>query len=117
MRGEAAGITFEDISSRALDFTGQIEVSRGMAFGDIDRDGDVDMVVSNLDNRIRIFRNDTPAQQNHWLFVRAITQNRDALGAQVTLRMQSGALTDYVLSGTSYLSSNEPERSLWIGDN
>ena len=104
----AAGITFEDVSSGAPDFTGRIEVSRGMAFGDIDRDGDVDMVVSNLDNRIRIFRNDAPAPQNHWLFVQAITENRDALGAQVTLQTRSGALTDYVLSGTSYLSSNDP---------
>ena len=111
----ATDIAFEDVSSRALDFTGRIEVSRGMAFGDIDRDGDVDMVVSNLDNRIRIFRNNTPAQENHWLFVRAITQNRDALGAQVTLRMKSGALTDYVLSGTSYLSSNDPNVHFGLG--
>ena len=111
----APGITFEDVSSHALDFTGRIEVSRGMAFGDIDRDGDVDMVVSNLENRIRIFRNDTPAQENHWLFVRAITQNRDALGAQVTLRMRSGALTDYVLAGTSYLSSNDPNVHFGLG--
>ncbi len=104
----AASITFNDVSSRAPDFTEQIEVSRGMAFGDIDRDGDVDMLVSSLDNRIRLFRNDTPPSENRWLFVRAITQNRDALGAQVTLRAGSRALMGYVLPGTSYLSSNAP---------
>lgn len=104
----AASITFNDVSSRAPDFTEQIEVSRGMAFGDIDRDGDVDMLVSSLDNRIRLFRNDTPTSENRWLFVRAITQNRDALGAQVTLRAGSRALMGYVLPGTSYLSSNAP---------
>lgn len=104
----AAGITFNDVSSRAPDFTEQIEVSRGMAFGDIDRDGDVDMLVSSLDNRIRLFRNDTPTSENRWLFVRAITQNRDALGAQVTLQVGSRALMGYVLPGTSYLSSNAP---------
>ena len=111
----AAGITFDDVSSGAPDFTGRIEVSRGMAFGDIDRDGDVDMVVSNLDNQIRLFRNDAPARQNHWLFVQAITENRDALGAQVTLRTESGALTAYVLSGTSYLSSNDPSVHFGLG--
>ena len=110
-----ATITFNDVSSRAPDFTGPIEVSRGMAIGDIDRDGDVDMVVSSLDNRIRVFRNDTPTSQNHWLFVQAITQNRDALGAQVTLRIGSRALTAHVLPGTSYLSSNEPSVHFGLG--
>ena len=115
LEGAATTIAFNDVSSRAPDFTGQIEVSRGMAFGDVDRDGDVDMVVSNLDNRIRFFRNDTPTSQNRWLFVRAITENRDALGAQVTLRTGSHTLTAHVLPGTSYLSSNEPSIHFGLG--
>ena len=98
---------FSDVSSRAPDFTERVEVSRGMAFGDIDRDGDIDMVVSSLDNRLRFFRNDAPPPEHHWLFVQAITQNRDALGAQVTLQTEARKLTGYVLSGTSYLSSSE----------
>ena len=106
---------FRDVSSRAPDFTAHVEVSRGMAFGDIDRDGDVDMVVSSLDNRLRVFRNDAPPSQHHWLFVRAITQNRDALGAQVTLRTESRALTGYVLPGTSYLSSSDPSVHFGLG--
>ena len=111
----AVTLTFKDVSSLAPDFTGQIEVSRGMAFGDIDRDGDIDMVVSNLDNRIRLFRNDAALPQNNYLFVQAITQNRDALGAQVTLRVGSGALTAHVLPGTSYLSSSEPSIHFGLG--
>ncbi len=106
---------FRDVSSLAPDFTERVEVSRGMAFGDIDRDGDVDMVVSSLDNRLRVFRNDAPPSQHHWLFVRAIAQNRDALGAQVTLRTESRALTGYVLPGTSYLSSSEPSVHFGLG--
>ena len=111
----AAALIFNDVSALAPDFTEKIEVSRGMAFGDIDRDGDVDMVISNLDNRIRLFRNDTSTPENHWLFVRAITENRDALGAQVTLRTESHALTAHVLPGTSYLSSNEPSVHFGLG--
>ena len=109
------GFAFSDVSSRAPDFTGRVEVSRGMAFGDIDRDGDVDIVVSSLDNRLRLFRNDAPPPQHHWLFVQAITENRDALGARVTLRTKSRTLTDYVLPGSSYLSSSDPIMHFGLG--
>ena len=108
--------SFTDVSSRAPDFTRRIEVSRGMAFGDIDRDGDIDMVVSGLDNRLRFFRNDAPPPQHHYFSVQAITQNRDALGAHVTLRTSSRVLTGYVLSGTSYLSSSEPSVHFGLGE-
>ena len=108
-------VHFTDVSSRAPDFTERVEVSRGMAFGDIDRDGDVDMVMSSLDNRLRVFRNDAPPPEHHWLFVQAITQNRDAIGAEVTLRTESRTLTGYVLSGTSYLSSSEPSVHFGLG--
>ena len=109
------GFAFSDVSSRAPDFTGRVEVSRGMAFGDIDRDGDVDIVVSSLDNRLRLFRNDAPPPQHHWFFVQAITENRDALGARVTLRTKSRTLTDYVLPGSSYLSSSDPIMHFGLG--
>ncbi|MXZ01809.1 CRTAC1 family protein, partial [Candidatus Poribacteria bacterium] len=99
---------FRDVSARAPDFTGRVEVSRGMAFGDIDKDGDIDMVVSGHDNRLRFFRNDAPPSEHHYLFVRAITENRDAYGAEITLRTESRTLTGYVLPGTSYLSSSAP---------
>ena len=106
---------FTDVNSRAPDFARWVEVSRGMAFGDMDKDGDIDMVVSSLDNRLRFFRNDAPPPQHNWLFVQAVTQNRDALGAQVTLRTESHTLTGYVLSGTSYLSSSEPSVHFGLG--
>ena len=106
---------FTDVSSRVPDFTGRIEVSRGMAFGDVDRDGDIDMVVSGLDNRLRLFRNDAPPPEHHWLSVQAITQGRDALGAQVTLRTASRTLRGYVLPGSSYLSSSEPSVHFGLG--
>ena len=108
-------VHFTDVGSRAPDFTGRIEVSRGMAFGDVDRDGDIDMVVSGLDNRLRFFRNDAPPPQHHYLSVQAIAHGRDALGARVTLQTAPHTLTGYVLSGTSYLSSSEPSVHFGLG--
>ena len=108
-------IAFTDVSSRAPDFTERIEVSRGMAFGDVDRDGDIDMVVSGLNNRLRFFRNDAPPPQHYWLSVQAIAHGRDALGARVTLQASPHTLTGYVLSGTSYLSSSEPSVHFGLG--
>ena len=114
-RSLIADSQFSDVRSLAPDFTERVEVSRGMAFGDIDKDGDIDMVVSGLDNRLRLFRNDAPPPQHHYLSVRAITEGRDALGAQVTLRTASRTLTGYVLSGTSYLSGSEPSVHFGLG--
>lgn len=108
-------IAFTDVSSHAPDFTERIEVTRGIAFGDIDKDGDIDMLTSGLDNQLRLFRNDAPPSEHHWLFVKAITQGRDALGAQVTLQTDARTLTGFVLSGTSYLSSSEPSVHFGLG--
>lgn len=114
--GQARPPIFTDVSSRASDFTGQIAVSRGLAFGDIDRDGDVDIVVSTLDNRLRVFRNGAPPPEHNWICVRAITQNRDALGAQVTLKLDGkAARTGFVLPNSSYLSSSEPSVHFGFG--
>ncbi len=114
-RSLIADSQFSDVRSLAPDFTERVEVSRGMAFGDIDKDGDIDIVVSGLDNRLRLFRNDAPPPQHRYLSVQAITHGRDALGAQVTLRTASRTLTGYVLSGTSYLSGSEPSVHFGLG--
>lgn len=105
---EAERVDFVDVSLQAPDFTSQDKISRGLAFGDIDRDGDVDMVVSSVDNHLHFFRNDATASAYNWLVVRAIMHKRDALGARVALKTASGTLTGFVLPGSSYLSSSAP---------
>ena len=84
-------------------------VSRGAAFGDLDNDGYIDVVINNLDGKPTILRNDG-GSRNNWITIKLLGsgKNRDAIGARV--KVVSGELTqwDEVHAGGSYLSSNDP---------
>jgi hypothetical protein len=83
-------------------------VSRGAAFGDIDNDGDIDVVIENLGGKPTILRNDG-GNRNNWITIKTAGKgkNRDAIGARV--KVVSGDLVqwDEVRTGGSYLSSND----------
>ena len=93
------------------------KVSRGTAFGDIDNDGDVDIVVSNLKDTPTVLRNDSD-NASRWLSVKLVGThcNRDAIGARVTV--VSGGLTQIreVKSGSGYLSQNDLRLHFGLGD-
>ena len=105
---------FTHISSLAGAFANQVEVSRGLAFGDTDLDGDIDLVVGNL-NGMRVFRNDALPPDNHWLRVRALDGNRDAIGAEVTVATADAEFVGLILPGYSYLSSSHPRAHFGLG--
>ena len=103
------------LSNRGLNFSENLDaaiagqkVSRGTAFGDIDNDGDIDIVVSNLKDAPTVLRNDSDST-TRWLRVKLIGThcNRDAIGARVTV--VSGDLTQMreVKSGSGYISQND----------
>jgi len=106
---------FADVSALAPDFSEPLEVSRGLAFGDLDGDGDVDVVLANLGGGLRVYRNDAAAPSAHWLRVRAMTGPRDALGAEVTLSAAGKRMLRLVSAGYSYASSNEAVAHFGLG--
>ncbi len=96
--------TFRDVSR--ITSTGHTGCARGLAVGDIDGDGFLDMLVANYDQRPVLFRN--RGNGNRWLNVQlAGTQsNRDGIGARLILTAGNKRQIREIQSGTSFLSQN-----------
>src|SRR5262249_18131746 len=112
------GKKFVDVSSSSGSIFTQVWASRGAAFGDLDNDGDLDIVVSNCDGPAYFARNDG-GNRNHWigLELRGIKSNRDGIGSRVILTTESGK-TQYNQATTtaSYLSANDRRVFFGLGD-
>jgi hypothetical protein len=91
--------------------------SRGCAFGDFDNDGDMDVLIMNMNEAPSLLRNDAPAG-NHWLKVRleGTKSNRSAIGARVLVRYSGKTQAQSVTSQSSYISSNDPRLHFGLGN-
>ena len=92
-------------------------VVRGMLFGDIDMDGDVDVVLCQS-NRPAVILSNEVGNTNAWLTVKLVGTdgNTDAIGAQVRLSTNGTTLLREVICGASYLSGNDLRLSFGLGD-
>jgi hypothetical protein len=99
---------FSDVSAEAGPGVQARSVSRGCAFGDLDNDGDIDVLINNLDGAPSLLRNDG-GNRNNWLLVKCIgtKSNRSAIGARVRVVTVSRTQIDEVMSGSSYYSQND----------
>ncbi len=96
--------------------SGGVEVSRGLAVGDLDQDGDQDLVVANADGTIRLLENRRAT--GSWLSIKAVdsTLNRCAVGALVQLEAAGKKQHRRVAAGGSYLSSQGQWVHFGLGD-
>ena len=109
---------FEDVTARAGAVFELSEVSRGAAFGDVDNDGDVDVLVTNNNGPARLLINHLE-QRCHWLGLRLVggPGPRDMLGARVGVFLNEGPpLWRRARADGSYASANDPRVLVGLGD-
>jgi len=108
--------TFEELIEPAGPGVAAAHCSRGCAFGDFDNDGDVDILVVNLNEPPSLLRNDTSGPAN-WLKVKleGVKSNRSAIGARVMVHYAGRVQVQAVLSQSSFYSCNDPRLHFGLG--
>ena len=91
-------------------------MSRGCAFGDFDNDGDLDILIVNMNEPPSLLRNDVSGE-HHWLKVKlaGTRSNRSAIGAQVRCRHADRVQVQSVMSQSSFYSANDPRLHFGLG--
>ena len=115
-RGLGGG-RFEQISASAGPALEQRHSSRGVAFGDFDNDGDVDILIFNMNEAPSLLRNDLAAGGRHWMKVQleGTESNRSAIGATVIATFEGRPLAKAVTSQESFYSVNDRRLHFGLG--
>jgi hypothetical protein len=105
---ENRGGRFVNVAPIAGPYLAQPHLGRGVASGDIDNDGDIDLALSPINEPTAILLNESP-DDNHWLRVRlvGVRSQRDAVGAHLTLFTSAGRQIRQIKGGGSYLSQSD----------
>ncbi|PYT95300.1 MAG: RNA-binding protein, partial [Acidobacteria bacterium] len=107
---------FEELIEEAGPGVAAAHCSRGCAFGDFDNDGDLDIVVVNLNEPPSLLRNDVTAKAN-WVKVKleGARSNRSGIGARVLAHYGGKTQGQAVLSQSSFFSCNDPRLHFGLG--
>jgi enediyne biosynthesis protein E4 len=108
--------TFEELTTEAGPGVSEAHSSRGCAFGDFDNDGDLDILIVNLNEPPSLLRNDLSGKQN-WIKIKleGVKSNRSAIGARVLVRYGGKVQAQAVLSQSSFYSCNDPRLHFGLG--
>ena len=109
------GKRFVDVTASAGTAFDRLDVGRGVSMGDLDNDGDSDLVIFNNSGPARVLRNDVGSRQ-HWLGLRVIDRRRDAVQTRVELVRTGGVpLVRRVQTDGSYCAASDPRVLFGLG--
>ncbi len=113
-RGEGR---FQDVSLESGSGISDPSPSRGSAFGDFDNDGDVDILVNNMNEPPSLLRNEG-GNRGNWILIKCLgtRSNRSAIGTRVQVITGDHTQTDVVMSGSSYISQNDLRLHFGLGE-
>ena len=107
---------FRDVAMEAGESFASPKVARGLACGDFDRDGDVDLLITTNQGGAYLYRNDlATGNRSIRLRLTGTKSNRDAIGALVRIEAAGGTQSRRVKSGSSYLSQSELPITFGLG--
>ncbi len=109
------GGRFEEVTARAGDVFALSEVSRGAVYGDVDNDGDLDVLITNNNGRARLLENGV-GQAQPWAGLRLVGGGRDQLGAVVTVEREKGPpIMRRARTDGNYCSAHDPRVLIGLG--
>jgi enediyne biosynthesis protein E4 len=108
--------TFEELTQQTGPGVAETHCSRDCAFGDFDNDGDIDMLIVNLNESPSLLRKDLIRKQN-WLKVKleGVQSNRSAIGPRVLVHYGGKVQAQALVSQSSFYSSNDPRLHFGLG--